>query len=422
LSHVLDAIAADDGNPRHWTDLMIDAGRDGDVALLQSCGEGLARATRSTAEGAHDRIIGDLTAILNSAKMSLEDRSVVLAARALFRIGNRQNAAGLADMTEAVNLAPEEVRFLLYRAAIWNELGEVSKAVDDIGAAIDLEPSNAELWGSRAELYRSMTRYGDALADLTKALELNPSYAWAWAVRGQTHREAGEYPEALADLTKAIELKPDDAWNWGQRGQTHQQAGEYPEALADLTKAIELDPSYAWAWGARGHTYVNLREFGDAVSDYQHAVELDPVSATYHNNLGMAYLGADRVSDAIAEFERRVQLDPYNAANAELCIGLIQHQNGNRSQANLHFERALAQLDAASSSGSLSPVALIHARAVALLGLVRHTEAYQILRDARPSDTIDDITSWLYWKMASICEWDDAQSHGIISSMHDTTH
>ena len=255
---------------RQWAELLLDAARDTDNAVLRKWGQQLQ-------DSIHGNDLGEyLTHLINEGE--LDQASLILAF---------------------------EERGIAYRQA-----GRGDEAIADFNRAIELDPNRTWSIAGHGETCRLMERYDEAIADFNRAIELAPSFAWAIAHRGQTYRAMERYDEALADFNRAIELDPSANWVIAHRGQTFHAMKRYNEALADFNRAIELDPSYDWAIGSRGQTFHAMKRYDDAIADYNRAIELDPSYDWAIVSRDVTYWAMKRYDDAIADFNRVIELDP----------------------------------------------------------------------------------------------------------------
>jgi tetratricopeptide (TPR) repeat protein len=73
---------------------------------------------------------------------------------------------------QAVLVFPNTALLYSGRAAVWQEIGQLEKALNDLNQAIDIEKDNPGFYSTRAELLRALHRDEDAAADTAKVQEL----------------------------------------------------------------------------------------------------------------------------------------------------------------------------------------------------------------------------------------------------------
>ena len=81
-----------------------------------------------------------------------------------------------------------------------------ANVLGDLSDAIQLAPQNAYLYYNRGNLYAQRNDYQRAIDDYTKAIELEPELAEAYFNRGLVRIRAKKNAEGVADLSKAGEL------------------------------------------------------------------------------------------------------------------------------------------------------------------------------------------------------------------------
>ncbi len=124
----------------------------------------------------------------------------------LSQLGRPQEA--LAELQEAVRLAPQDAEFRFKLALAWNELGDRAKTLTELEAAAKLDPSHA-----RASYNLGLARAaaGDpagaihALLIAETAAPRDPQIPYA---RATIHLQLGQIEEARAAARRALELAP----------------------------------------------------------------------------------------------------------------------------------------------------------------------------------------------------------------------
>lgn len=145
---------------------------------------------------------------------------------------------------------------------------------------------------------------------------------------------------------------------------------EYPEAQEKLNQALQLYPAYPEALTMSGFIQLNTNQLSSAELSLQAAVKSDPTFALAFLLLGELYSRELRFDDALAVSQRAFQLVPNDwNTQYQFCRALIgTHQ----------YAPALRVSEAAlrANRGTLLHIARAHA----LLGLGRYTEAATELR------------------------------------------
>jgi len=84
--------------------------------------------------------------------------------------------------------------------------GRHEEAIADLDEAIRLAPDHAEAWLNRGLAKGSLGQYEEAIADFDEAIRLAPDHAEAWLGRCAANGSLGRYKEAIADAQQAHSL------------------------------------------------------------------------------------------------------------------------------------------------------------------------------------------------------------------------
>ena len=120
--------------------------------------------------------------------------------------GEAENA--LAAQSEGLALTPDHVGLRIDRGVSLIFLGRHWEALDDLNHALDLEPENVEALVFRAGIYRELEAGDLAEDDLDRVLEIEPGHVDALYERGELRFAHGDAAGALADWMHVVSLAP----------------------------------------------------------------------------------------------------------------------------------------------------------------------------------------------------------------------
>jgi tetratricopeptide (TPR) repeat protein len=249
----------------------------------------------------------------------------------VYKVWLHQNDIALADISEAVRLAPED--YLEIRAEDYATLGDNKRALADYDEAIRLNPTASLLW-NRGELYDKLGQYQKAIADFTKILQLEPGEAmyreFALEGRASAYYSLKQYDRALADSTELIRLTNGGQGfginGYGIRGLTYMRLGEYEKAALDFTEEInqrsrrasEESPTKSdWSkelFFQRAFAYFLLGEYKEVIPDITEYLRHESVSTKRRADAyilrGKAYGATDNTDKALADYTEAIRADP----------------------------------------------------------------------------------------------------------------
>ncbi|GAA6615318.1 tetratricopeptide repeat protein [Scytonema sp. NUACC26] len=329
-----------------WARTMVQAGNDVEAHEVRNWAEKLVEGLKAYNEGRYEVAVQMLTALLRDTNLEINYRCVALDWRSYIYCQFNEYSKALEDLTEAVRLAPQEAKYLVYRGRVHSLLNHYEEALKDFDFAIELNPNDPWALANRGSRYRQLDRYEEALKDLDRAIELNPDYLWALANRGSTYRQLERYEEALKDLNRAIELNPDYSWALSNRGVVFHQMRFSKEAFQDLDRALELNPDSAWTLAHRGLMYREMRRYEKALKDLDRALELNPDSAWTLAVRGTTYLMLERYDEAIVDCTHALDLKPeqhWCLSQRALAYRCLNQEDKAQADLNLAIESAKPQ-------------------------------------------------------------------------------
>lgn len=190
------------------------------------------------------------------------------------------------------------------RAAMYAEIGETQKALDDYTTAIKKDKKNDRAYAQRGKLYYDLANYTAALADYQAASKLAPTNDNYLVEIARCLLVLGQVDEARATLTSVTTLYPNNASAW-------QLLSLLSLAEDKITESIDQQIRYL------NLSYKNTGEFGDArllvaTADTQYPYLLNAISeqirqntgypkAFYRSILALVYIEKEYYEDAIKE-------------------------------------------------------------------------------------------------------------------------
>lgn len=94
------------------------------------------------------------------------------------------------------------------RAIAYASQGDRERALADLAEAIRLAPDSPYPYYNRGNVHYDRKQYERALADYDAAIEREPELALAYYNRGLAHQKLGHREESIGDFRKALSLDP----------------------------------------------------------------------------------------------------------------------------------------------------------------------------------------------------------------------
>jgi len=312
---------------QHWAQTMLQAGKDVDSAEVQRWGEQLANWLKAYEDKNYEAAAQMLTTLLSDASLEDKWRAVALDWRSYIYSQFNQYSKALEDLTQAINLVPQEVEYLTVRGMTYCQMQCYQEALQDFNRVIELNSNYQWAIANRGITYRLMKRFQEALQDFNRAIELDPNDQWALAHRGVIYRFMQRYPESLQDLNHAIQLDANSVWAIASRADTYRCMQRYNEALQDFNRVIELDSNFQWkrATGFRGFTYQRMHRYHEAPQNLDRAIVLNSnyQDDWYLYGRALTYLALNQLDKARTDLALAMKLakehyekDPKNWRNS----------------------------------------------------------------------------------------------------------
>ena len=197
--------------------------------------------------------------------------------------------------------------------------GRYQEAIAELSEAIRLAPGDASAYNARGFAWYKLHAFNRALQDLDKAIQLDETYVAAYHTRGLVRKAAGDLSKSEEDFRRAAMVSrvsgteaadesipkaklapipppppqapgtsaaiPGDAAA-PERIETARkliQTSQYREAIEELNRAIRTAPQAAKAYNVRGFAWLKLHDYDRAISDLDTAIRLNPKYANaYH--------------------------------------------------------------------------------------------------------------------------------------------
>ncbi len=123
----------------------------------------------------------------------------------------------------------------------YQSMGEWALAIENIDKAIALDPSDHSYLMDKADVYYDAGQIDAAIDEISKFIETNPDYAFGYYRRGWFKDNINDIDGAIEDYTTSIELQDDNSYAIMSRGRLYLERGDTELAKRDFEAVIQKD-------------------------------------------------------------------------------------------------------------------------------------------------------------------------------------
>ncbi|HZC16456.1 MAG TPA: aspartyl protease family protein [Caulobacteraceae bacterium] len=236
------------------------------------------------------------------------------ARRAAARVSRRELADAIADLTQAIALAPADPDYLYERGRAEIANRQPSLGLADFAAVLKLKPDHVPTLVARAYVYWAARQPDQAKADLAAAAGFAQKYPDNRLAIGAAYVGIHLYRDAIPQLDQWIAAHPVDghrAAAFNERCRARAQLGaELDKALADCNAALKLEPGDPTMLDSRGLVLLRTGDLDKSIADYDAALRLRPNTAWSLYGRGLAKLRKGHAADGQADIAAAAAINP----------------------------------------------------------------------------------------------------------------
>lgn len=195
--------------------------------------------------------------------------------RARLRLEQKDTVGAVDDISKALDINKNAINGYVMRADIAiNSNKDYAAALADMDQAIRLQPQYAGFFINRAFLRYMTDDFQGAFADYDYALQLEPHNTIALFNRGLLRAEVHDTNKAIDDFSSVLAIDDNDYKTLYNRAILLAEIGSFDKALNDLDKVLEAYPDFAAAYFLRFDIKRRKGDLRSAEKDYEKSLAL----------------------------------------------------------------------------------------------------------------------------------------------------
>lgn len=224
----------------------------------------------------------------------------------------------------------------------YGAMNQPDQGLDRVQAQIKRAPENSDYYLMVGELQLNKKNYPVAETALRQAISLNKNNVDAYILLGRVEVQEGSLEKSIASSYEWMRENPRDVTAYVLTGSLEEERGDWKKAQELYNKALQIQPTSAMA--QNNLAYSMLENGGNtdvALSLAQSAHAKAPAAASVDDTLAWAYYHKGLYKISVEILQDALKIEP-DSAPYHYHIGLAYSKLGNRSEAKLHLQRALA--------------------------------------------------------------------------------
>jgi tetratricopeptide (TPR) repeat protein/predicted aspartyl protease len=228
----------------------------------------------------------------------------------------------LADLSQAVELRPDDPEYLYQRALVHRQNGQGDLAAADLDKVITLNPDFLRAYLPRAQIRLQEKDIDGAIADLDAVDRLAPKQADVRFVLAEHYEQLNRFSPAIAQYDLWIANHPVDsklAMALGSRCRASAIENEdLGKGLSDCNKALSIgdkkNPNYGHLFVDRGLLELRQANYDKAIADFDAALKTIPRDAFALYGRGVAKVRKNKAAEGEADMLEAIKIAPHIAA------------------------------------------------------------------------------------------------------------
>jgi tetratricopeptide (TPR) repeat protein len=191
-------------------------------------------------------------------------------------VGDRNPNVTVDLMIKAVQLDPRNAGNLYNLGWMFEQVGDVPKAIDLYERAIQVSPLSFEAMNNLALIYEQNGRTERAIDLLSRAVSVDPELEVGYFNLANHYVRQREWKLALGAYDRVLQINPASAIAAVEKGRIHLEIGDGEVAVEDLNRALEFDAHSFDAYFLLSSAYEKMNHIKEAIAAAQEAQRIHP--------------------------------------------------------------------------------------------------------------------------------------------------
>ncbi|MEI7973709.1 MAG: tetratricopeptide repeat protein, partial [Bdellovibrio sp.] len=237
---------------------------------------------------------------------------------AMILIQKKNYKEAISRLQEIIQQVPESDKIRFYLAAVLEETGEFSRALEHFKRI----PPESQFFGESivhaAYILKKEKKFEEAIRLLEPAVKARPELPQLIAVLASLLDDRDDLPRAQRILAEGLKKFPENTQLWFFNGSVQDRLGKKEESLQSMQKVVDLDPNHIQGLNYLAYTLADLgRDLSKAENLVKRALAMEPHDGFILDTYGWIKFKQGRFSEAVKTLERAFQLQPDEAIIAQ---------------------------------------------------------------------------------------------------------
>ena len=241
---------------------------------------------------------------------------------------------------KAGNVNRREARAYRLLGMSYEQLNQLSKALETYLEALEFHPNNVPLLISAAALYQRTGLIDKSQALYQRALEQEPDNLQALAGQAENYRAFGFFSQARNYYDDFFKLNPSASAQYrAQYASTFLNEGNFEQAFIHITMALSEDAHQPDYWLISAKASFGLNRYDDALDSINTALDLAPNRTDLQLYKIIGLYQTQHFTDSARWARQFTQKNP-DSPLGWLLLGLNEWQLNQRTSARTHLQKA----------------------------------------------------------------------------------